>query len=854
MRNVISIDVINSCSCNAIAITDTKTNEIIIEVITGDANSPRLELIRYGDTYKSVTLNANASNLVELKESEWALSDSIQFRYVDQERTGELFTMYFPATINDIYVNMTSDTVFTVVSKSSSGGGGGTGGNVNVVDNLTSMSTTDALSANQGRVLKESLNVTNNVVSNLSGEVSDNSSDISTLQSKVSGNSSKLTELQSDVTDLGNIVSNNTTNIGNIQMHVNNNRFEISDLKGDVTELQSKVGEGLSVEVGTVTTAEAGTEASVTNSGTDAHAVLDFVIPKGDAGKNGVSVSSVAQTTTSTADGGTNVVTVTLSDGTKSTFNVKNGSKGSTGNGIKSTAVTYQASTSGTTVPTGTWSTTIPTVTAGNYLWTRVVFTYTDGTTATAYGVAKHGANGKDGSDANVSFTQSLKSGTKIGTLTLDGTSIDLYAPNAYTHPSYTARTGVPTANQTPAFGGTFSVSQPVSDATGHITGINSRTVKIPNNVATTSANGLMSSADKSKLDITNIAYGTCATAGATSAKEVTIDGNSNWELKKGSIIVVKFTNTNSASNVTLNVNGTGAKSIWYDRAVYTGNSSTTGGYANRYTIYMYDGTNWVWIGHSLDANNTYTNASLGQGYGTCATAEATTAKVVTLSSYALTVGGIVSVKFTYAVPASATMNINSKGAKAIYHRGSAIKAGVIKAGDIATFIYDGTQYHLLAIDRTTTGTLTTSDVVDNLTSTSTTAPLSAKQGKVINDKVNNLKEHGYSLLIDQKVTTTEQTFTTYNGRKVSDYDFIVLRMGLGSLEVRTTLFLATSVFRATNRQFYLDCHAGNGSVYNQILVTYVSDTQIKAKCTVSPSATIYLNVDAFKIIDKSTL
>lgn len=71
---------------------------------------------------------------------------------------------------------------------------------------------------------------------------------------------------------------------------------------------------------------------------------------------------------------------------------------------------------------------------------------------------------------------------------------------NAYTHPSYTARTGVPTANQTPAFGGTFSVSQPVSDATGHITAINSRTITIPSTAATTSAAGLMSAADKATL------------------------------------------------------------------------------------------------------------------------------------------------------------------------------------------------------------------------------------------------------------------------------------------------------------------------------------------------------------------
>lgn len=51
----------------------------------------------------------------------------------------------------------------------------------------------------------------------------------------------------------------------------------------------------------------------------------------GATGPQGVSVSKVEQTTTSTADAGTNVITVTLSNGNTSTFNVKNGSKGSTG-------------------------------------------------------------------------------------------------------------------------------------------------------------------------------------------------------------------------------------------------------------------------------------------------------------------------------------------------------------------------------------------------------------------------------------------------------------------------------------------------------------------------------------------
>lgn len=95
-----------------------------------------------------------------------------------------------------------------------------------------------------------------------------------------------------------------------------------------------------------------------------------------------------------------------------------------------------------------------------------------------------------------------------------------------------------------------------------------------------------------------------------------------------------------------------------------------------------------------------YSNEDMGQGYGTCSTAAAAIAKEAALNGYALTTGGIVSVRFTYDVPASATLNINNRGAKNLYFRNAAITSGVIAAGDIATFIYDGTQYHLIGIDK----------------------------------------------------------------------------------------------------------------------------------------------------------
>lgn len=149
-----------------------------------------------------------------------------------------------------------------------------------------------------------------------------------------------------------------------------------------------------------------------------------------------------SQTSTSTADGGSNVFTFTKSDGTSAAFTVKNGTKGSTGahinsvtgdatpaagntvtytmkntdgttagtfkvvngtngsNGSNGTSVTvssttYQASSSNTTIPTGTWSSSVVSAAAGQYLWTKV--TFSDG--KVAYTVARQGSNGTNGTN-----------------------------------------------------------------------------------------------------------------------------------------------------------------------------------------------------------------------------------------------------------------------------------------------------------------------------------------------------------------------------------------------------------------------------------------------------------------------
>lgn len=63
------------------------------------------------------------------------------------------------------------------------------------------------------------------------------------------------------------------------------------------------------------------------------------------------------------------------------------------GRGITDTDTAYQAGISGITPPTGEWVNEVPTVPQGQYLWTRVIYTFTDNRQTVAYSVSLQGLN-----------------------------------------------------------------------------------------------------------------------------------------------------------------------------------------------------------------------------------------------------------------------------------------------------------------------------------------------------------------------------------------------------------------------------------------------------------------------------
>lgn len=73
------------------------------------------------------------------------------------------------------------------------------------------------------------------------------------------------------------------------------------------------------------------------------------------------------------------------------------GIPGKDGVGIRSTSITYAIGVSGTVPPTNGWNNQVPNVPAGQYLWTKTVWSYTDNTSETGYSVSKIGEQGIKG-------------------------------------------------------------------------------------------------------------------------------------------------------------------------------------------------------------------------------------------------------------------------------------------------------------------------------------------------------------------------------------------------------------------------------------------------------------------------
>lgn len=173
---------------------------------------------------------------------------------------------------------------------------------------------------------------------------------------------------------------------------------------------------------------------------------------------------------------------------------------------------------------------------------------------------------------------------------------------------------------------------------------------------ATTSAAGLMSASDKSKLDgITASTDSVSFSANATSGNKVG----------------------------TITINGTSTDMYSPTQTSVSGNAGTATKLATAKAI----------DGISFDGTANVTR------YATCSTDAATVAKIasVTAGTFNLVTGAKVTIKFNYSnTAASPTLNVNGTGDKAIYWEGVTLKPSQYwYSGAVLDFTYDGTRWNL---------------------------------------------------------------------------------------------------------------------------------------------------------------
>ena len=169
---------------------------------------------------------------------------------------------------------------------------------------------------------------------------------------------------------------------------------------------------------------------------------------------------------------------------------------------------------------------------------------------------------------------------------------------NNYTHPSITA-SGT-TSSATPGFGSTFTALDGVTvNSNGHVTAYNTKTITIPSSPATTAANGLMTTAQVTKLDgiadnANNYTHPSITASGTTSTSAPGFGGtftaidsetvNSNGHVtayNTKTITIPSSTATTTADGLmttaqVTKLNGIEAQANKYTHPTYAGTSSST--------------------------------------------------------------------------------------------------------------------------------------------------------------------------------------------------------------------------------------------------------------------------------------
>lgn len=243
--------------------------------------------------------------------------------------------------------------------------------------------------------------------------------------------------------------------------------------------------------------------------------------------------------------------------------------------------------------------------------------------------------------------------------------------------------------------------------------------------------------------------YGTSSTGSSTGAKIVTC---SDFELIKGAIITIFFSNANTADEITLNINSTGAKGVQAG-AIAVNSSNPLKWSAETLVTFMYNGSDSFIYLFSQVATGQAPPDGAGNYYGSSASSESSSSKTASVTNFRLLKGTIVTITFTYAntyVSGALTLNVASTGAKTIYVNTATSSSNTLlwEAGETLTFIYSGSYWYFLSKSKnlhvgydsteldapimslSTAGRVTISD--SNITDSSSADPATDTAGEIV--------------------------------------------------------------------------------------------------------------------------
>ena len=150
MRNTLTIEKGDTCVCSCIDSVADNTNTIFIFTQVGNVSNPKLRIYVKGSLAKTVELEVNTFNLVEIPSELFVANSVISFRYSDDDYMGENFTINFPASLTGtLSVKRVSEYAYTA-KYTPTGGSGSSTVSVKVNSTTTGEAGTNASVVNSG--------------------------------------------------------------------------------------------------------------------------------------------------------------------------------------------------------------------------------------------------------------------------------------------------------------------------------------------------------------------------------------------------------------------------------------------------------------------------------------------------------------------------------------------------------------------------------------------------------------------------------------------------------------------------------------------------------------------------------